>query len=82
MVRKIRENVFTAVLQEVLVLGPLVADGDQESTIGVSDTEIRIGNILYRSAGRVRDADAERVLDLIQSRSAAIMCVTLGAPSR
>jgi branched-chain amino acid transport system substrate-binding protein len=37
---------FTAALQELLVLGPLVADADQEPAIGVSDTEIRIGNIM------------------------------------
>jgi branched-chain amino acid transport system substrate-binding protein len=37
---------FTAALHDVLVLGPLVANADQESAIGVSDTEIRIGNIM------------------------------------
>ena len=30
----------------MLILGPLVANADQESAIGVSDTEIRIGNIM------------------------------------
>jgi hypothetical protein len=75
-----RKYTLAIVPLATLVLAPEVAS--QDPAIGVSDTEIRIGNILYRSAGRVRDADAERVLDLIQSRSAAIMCVTFGAPSR
>jgi hypothetical protein len=37
---------FTAALPDVLILGPLVADADQESAIGISDTEIRIGHII------------------------------------
>jgi branched-chain amino acid transport system substrate-binding protein len=37
---------FTAAFHEVLVLGPLVIDADQDSAIGVSDSEIRIGNIM------------------------------------
>jgi branched-chain amino acid transport system substrate-binding protein len=37
---------FTAALHDVRVLGPLVANSDQESAVGVSDTEIRIGNIM------------------------------------
>jgi branched-chain amino acid transport system substrate-binding protein len=45
-VQKIRVNMFTAALHEALVLEPLVANADQESAIGVSDTEIRIGNIM------------------------------------
>jgi branched-chain amino acid transport system substrate-binding protein len=44
--RKISENMFTAALHAVFVLGPLVANADQESAIGVSDTEIRIGNMM------------------------------------
>jgi hypothetical protein len=43
---KIRENMLTAALHEMLVPRPLVADADQEPAIGVSDTEIRIGNIM------------------------------------
>jgi hypothetical protein len=50
---------FTAALQELLVLGPLVADADQESAIGVSDTEIRIGNIMPWG-GRVKPNRSHR----------------------
>ena len=46
MVRDIKKNMFTAALHAVLILGPLVANADQESAIGVSDTEIGIGYIM------------------------------------
>ena len=47
MVRKIRENKFAVALLAMLLLGPLVAHADQESAVGASDTEIRIGNMPY-----------------------------------
>ena len=47
MVRKIRENKFAVALLAILLLGPLVAHADQESAVGASDTEIRIGNMPY-----------------------------------
>jgi len=74
-----RKNALAIALLTTLVLAPEVAS--QDPAIGVSDTEMQ-HHALYRSASGVRDADGERVLDLIQSRSAAIKCVTFGAPSR
>ena len=44
MVRNIKKNMFTAVLG--LILRPQFVNADQESAIGVSDAEIRIGNIM------------------------------------
>jgi len=37
---------FAAALFAMLILRPLVAKADQESAVGASDTEIRIGNIM------------------------------------
>ena len=37
---------FTAALDVMLILGPLVANADEGSASGVSNAEIRIGNIM------------------------------------
>jgi hypothetical protein len=45
-VRNIKKYMFTAALHAVLILGPLVVYADQESAVGASDSEIRVGNIM------------------------------------
>jgi substrate-binding family protein len=44
--RKMRKNVLAIVLLAALVPGPGIANADLGTAIGVSDTEIRIGNIM------------------------------------
>jgi branched-chain amino acid transport system substrate-binding protein len=45
-VRKTIEKMFAAALLATLVPGPGIANADPDTTVGVSDTEIRIGNIM------------------------------------
>lgn len=44
--RKIKKNTLVAALLATLIPGRQVANADQDSAIGVGDTEIRIGNIM------------------------------------
>ena len=75
MVRNIKKNMFTAVLG--LILGPQFVNADQESAIGVSDAEIRIGNIMhYRPAGDVREDWKSRsgLFDMIKDNGRRLSC--------
>jgi branched-chain amino acid transport system substrate-binding protein len=76
--RKIRENMFTAALHAALILGPLVANADQESAVGVSDTEIRIGNIMPYTGplANVRDdwKSGSGLFDMINDNGRRLSC--------
>ena len=69
---------FTLALHAVLILGPLVANADQESAIGVSNTEIRIGNIMPYTGPLAAFATIEKAeaayFDMINDNEDRLSC--------